>query len=84
MLRYAESNECRMSALVRHFGDFADARQPCGICDFCAPADCAGQRFRAATAEERATAARGARGASQGREITTGRAARRICIPKAG
>jgi DNA topoisomerase-3 len=56
MLRYAESNECRMSALVRHFGDFAGARQPCGICDFCAPSECAGQRFRAASAEERATA----------------------------
>ena len=24
MLRYAESNECRMAALVRHFGDLAD------------------------------------------------------------
>jgi RecQ family ATP-dependent DNA helicase len=56
MLRFAESNECRMAALVRHFGDFAGARQPCGICDFCAPAECAGQRFRAATVSERATA----------------------------
>ena len=52
ILRYAESNECRMATLVRHFGDFAGARQPCGICDFCAPSECAGQRFRAATAEE--------------------------------
>ena len=56
MLRFAESNECRMAALVRHFGDFAGARQPCGICDFCAPSECAGQQFRAATADERATA----------------------------
>ena len=42
MIRYAESNECRMSGLVRHFGDLADAQHACGICDFCAPADCAG------------------------------------------
>jgi RecQ family ATP-dependent DNA helicase len=26
MLRYAESSECRMAALVRHFGDLADSR----------------------------------------------------------
>jgi len=56
MLRFAESNECRMAGLVRHFGDFAGAREACGICDFCAPEKCVGQRFRAATADERATA----------------------------
>jgi superfamily II DNA helicase RecQ len=56
MLRYAESSECRMAALVRHFGDLADARKACGICDFCAPAECIGQRFRPATGAERATA----------------------------
>ena len=27
MLRYAESSECRMAGLVRHFGDLADAQQ---------------------------------------------------------
>jgi superfamily II DNA helicase RecQ len=56
MLRFAESNECRMAALVRHFGDLADAHKPCGICDFCAPSECVGQRFRPATGTERATA----------------------------
>jgi superfamily II DNA helicase RecQ len=56
MLRYAETSECRMAALVRHFGDFADSRNACGICDFCAPGDCAGQRFRPATDGERAIA----------------------------
>jgi RecQ family ATP-dependent DNA helicase len=53
MIRYAESNQCRMSSLVRHFGDLADAQQPCGICDFCAPARCLAQRFRTATEAER-------------------------------
>ena len=57
ILRYAESNECRMASLVRHFGDLADSQKPCGICDFCAPEDCAGQQFRAATVDEKAAAA---------------------------
>ena len=57
MQRYAESSQCRMAALVRHFGDLTDARKPCGKCDFCAPSDCIGQRFRPATAPEIAAAA---------------------------
>ena len=55
MLRYAEGNECRMAALVRHFGDLADGQRPCGICDFCAPSECAGQKFRPLLEAERAT-----------------------------
>ncbi len=58
MLRFAESSECRMAALVRHFGDLADSRHPCGICDFCAPGECAGQRFRPAGAGEQQAALR--------------------------
>ncbi len=58
MLRYAESNECRMSALVRHFGDSADGQKACGICDFCAPAECVAQTFRAATTQEQTVATR--------------------------
>ncbi len=56
MLRFAESSECRMAGLVRHFGDLADSRKACGICDFCAPGECVGQRFRPATPAERAAA----------------------------
>jgi superfamily II DNA helicase RecQ len=54
VIRYAETNQCRMSTLVRHFGDVADGQTACGICDFCAPADCVAQRFRTATEAERA------------------------------
>jgi RecQ family ATP-dependent DNA helicase len=57
ILRFAESSECRMAAMVRHFGDLADSRKPCGICDFCAPGECAGQQFRPATVDEHAAAA---------------------------
>jgi DNA topoisomerase-3 len=52
MVRFAESNECRMCALVTHFGDKYGAMKPCGICDFCAPEDCEAQQFRKATGPE--------------------------------
>jgi DNA topoisomerase-3 len=52
MIRYAQSQQCRMSSLVRHFGDTADSQKSCGVCDFCAPEKCVAQRFRPATAEE--------------------------------
>jgi DNA topoisomerase-3 len=71
MQRYAQGSQCRMAALVRHFGDFADARRPCGKCDFCAPADCLGQRFRLATPAELSAAGRIlARLRSQGAKAT--------------
>ena len=38
VLRFTEQNECRMAALVRHFGDVADAMRRCGVCDVCDPA----------------------------------------------
>jgi superfamily II DNA helicase RecQ len=55
MIRFAESNQCRMMSLVRHFGDRSDSATGCGACDFCAPAKCVAQRFRTATEAERAT-----------------------------
>jgi DNA topoisomerase-3 len=58
MIRYAQSNHCRMSSLIRHFGDVTDGQKPCGICDFCAPESCVAQRFRTATEREQAMARR--------------------------
>ena len=58
MVRYSETNQCRMSALVNHFGDVADGRTACGICDFCAPSNCLAQRFRPPTGAELEAAAR--------------------------
>ncbi|MEE8367411.1 MAG: ATP-dependent DNA helicase RecQ [Thermoanaerobaculia bacterium] len=43
---YADGRQCRMTQLVRHFGDTEDAQKACGICDFCAPASCAVLKFR--------------------------------------
>ncbi len=52
MIRYAQSSQCRMSSLVRHFGDTADSQRLCGVCDFCAPEQCIAQRFRPANQME--------------------------------
>jgi RecQ family ATP-dependent DNA helicase len=52
VLRYTEQSECRMSALVRHFGDVEDANQPCGICDVCDPGGAVLRQFRHATVAE--------------------------------
>jgi superfamily II DNA helicase RecQ len=53
VLRFTTSAECRMAALVRHFGDVEDASRPCGICDVCDPAGAQLRQFRHATAAER-------------------------------
>jgi len=53
VLRYTTSSECRMAALVRHFGDEEDATRQCGICDVCDPAGAELRQFRRATVVER-------------------------------
>lgn len=37
MIAFAEGHQCRMTALVQHFGDTTDKRGPCGRCDVCHP-----------------------------------------------
>ena len=56
VIRFAQSNHCRMTSLIRHFGDVTDGMKPCGICDFCDPDSCVAQRFRAASDKEMAIA----------------------------
>jgi DNA topoisomerase-3 len=58
MHRYAETTDCRMLQLVRHFGDQNDAGVACGMCDVCAPTACVAQSFRAPSAAEEDAAAR--------------------------
>ncbi len=53
VLRFTTSCECRMAALVGHFGDVADARGSCGVCDVCDPAGAVLRQFRRPTAAER-------------------------------
>ncbi len=52
MVQFAESRQCRMAALIQHFGDTADGLRPCGHCDFCSPASATAQTFRPPTTEE--------------------------------
>jgi ATP-dependent DNA helicase RecQ len=56
VLRFTTQNECRMGALVKHFGDVGDASRACGVCDVCDPAGAVLRQFRRATAEERGVA----------------------------
>ncbi|HEV2487247.1 MAG TPA: ATP-dependent DNA helicase RecQ [Terracidiphilus sp.] len=55
VLRFTTSAECRMAALVRHFGDVEDASRACGRCDVCDPAGAELRQFRRATQAERET-----------------------------
>jgi ATP-dependent DNA helicase RecQ len=52
IVAFAESPQCRMSALVQHFGDTADGLRPCGHCDFCSPERATAQSFRAPSSQE--------------------------------
>ena len=52
MMAFATTQQCRMGALIRHFGDTADAHRPCGHCDFCAPGTTTAQTFAEPTAAE--------------------------------
>ncbi|QHN03687.1 RecQ family ATP-dependent DNA helicase [Granulicella sp. WH15] len=52
MVQFAETAQCRMSALIRHFGDTADGHRPCGHCDFCAPSGTMAQSFAAPSSSE--------------------------------
>ncbi len=83
MIRYAEADQCRMSALVRHFGDLEDGQAPCGICDFCAPGDALAQRFRQASEAERAAAQRVLETLDSGQQRSTGKLHAEL-FPKGG
>jgi len=73
VLRYTETSQCRMSALVGHFGDSGDDARPCGICDFCAPQDCIAQQFREPTEQEREAARAAVKALRNGQAPSTGK-----------
>jgi ATP-dependent DNA helicase RecQ len=52
MVAFAEGHQCRMTALVRHFGDTTDTRGPCGRCDVCKPQSACGAEGHAPDADE--------------------------------
>jgi len=52
MVAFAETQQCRMTAVIRHFGDTADAHRPCGKCDFCSPSTTTAQTFAPPTSAQ--------------------------------
>ncbi|GAA3764367.1 RecQ family ATP-dependent DNA helicase [Terriglobus aquaticus] len=52
MMRFASAAECRMAALIRHFGDRNDSARTCGLCDFCSPERATAGAFRDLTDDE--------------------------------
>lgn len=52
MMRFASGAECRMAALIRHFGDVSDSSRTCGLCDFCSPERASAQVFREPNGDE--------------------------------
>ncbi len=72
VMQYADASQCRMAALVRHFGDREDGRRPCGKCDFCSPEQCIAQQFRAPTSVEQQAMAAALKALRVGQSISTG------------
>jgi superfamily II DNA helicase RecQ len=68
-----------MVSLVRHFGDRADEQNSCGICDFCAPAECAAQKFRAPSGKERAVIFRVLKALRTGGPKSSGKLHAEVC-----
>ncbi|MBV8515367.1 MAG: ATP-dependent DNA helicase RecQ, partial [Acidobacteria bacterium] len=79
MLRYVDTGQCRMSALVRHFGDRSDTQSWCGHCDFCAPEQCITQGFREPNAVENRVASKVVATLSGGINRSTGKLYKEIC-----
>jgi superfamily II DNA helicase RecQ len=73
MIRYAQSPQCRMKTVVRHFGDNEGALEECGICDACAPQECVAQQFREPSTEEHAWAAKAMKAIHGGASKSTGK-----------
>jgi len=53
MISYCDTTTCRMSSLVRYFGDLEDKQQRCEVCDFCDAASMVAQQLRPANDAER-------------------------------
>jgi RecQ family ATP-dependent DNA helicase len=72
VMQYAAASQCRMAALVRHFGDVEDGRRPCGLCDFCSPERAIAQQYRAPDAAEKNAMHAALKALSVNQSISTG------------
>ena len=73
MAQFAETQQCRMAALVKHFGDVKDGLTPCRHCDFCAPEAATAQSFREPEAQEERHLRAILQGLASGQPKATGR-----------
>jgi ATP-dependent DNA helicase RecQ len=78
MQRFAESHQCRMAALVRHFGDTEDKSPYCGQCDVCSPERVVAQQLRELSALEEKAVTAVVRELSTGAARSTGKLHREI------
>ena len=79
VMRYAESHQCRMALLVRHFGDEDDGRRACGLCDVCSPERAVAQRFRPLDEAENALVFAIVRALRSGASKSTGKLHQDLC-----
>src|ERR1700722_5746159 len=52
MVAFAEASQCRMTGLIRHFGDIADSTGACGHWDVCPAGSTAAQSYRTPDTED--------------------------------
>jgi len=83
VMRYAESRQCRMAQLVRHFGDEDDGRRACGQCDVCSPERAVAQRFRPLDDTENAMVFAVTRALRSGGSKSTGKLHQELCAASA-
>ena len=79
VMRFAESYQCRMAQLVRHFGDEDDGRHACGQCDICSPERSIAQRFRRLDGVESAVIFAVQRALRSGASKSTGKLHLELC-----
>ncbi len=79
VMRYAESHQCRMAQLVRHFGDEDDGRRACGQCDVCSPERAIAQRFRRLNKTEHALIFAITKALCSGAPKSTGKLHQELC-----
>ncbi|WP_251106423.1 RecQ family ATP-dependent DNA helicase [Alloacidobacterium dinghuense] len=79
VMRYAESHQCRMAQLVRHFGDEDDGRHACGQCDVCSPERAIAQRFRPLDENENSLVFAVVRALRSGGSKSTGKLHQDLC-----
>jgi ATP-dependent DNA helicase RecQ len=78
MMRFTDGHQCRMVALIQHFGDSTDGHA-CGICDVCAPQNCLAQQHRKMNSEEQRLASSILENLREGGSRSTGKLWKDVC-----